>query len=50
MDTRNFNYDTEAIWRKDRDHCMHPWTDFSEFKEKGSMVVAEAEGAYIFDS
>ena len=50
MNTRNFNYDTQAIWQKDRDHCMHPWTDFSEFKEKGSLVVAEAERAYIYDS
>lgn len=45
-----FDYDTQSIWQKDKDHFMHPWTDFSEFKERGSMVVAEAEGAYIYDS
>jgi len=49
MDT-NFNYNTKEIWQKDKDHHVHPWTDFSEFKEKGSLVVAEAEGAYVFDS
>ncbi len=47
---RNFNYDTKAIWQKDKDHHIHPWTDFSTFKEKGSMVVAESEGSYIYDS
>ncbi len=46
----NFNYDTKDIWQKDKDHHVHPWTDFADFKEKGSMVVAEAEGAYVFDS
>ena len=50
MSERNFNYETEEIWRKDRDHFMHPWTDFSDFKEKGSMVVAEAQRSYIYDS
>ncbi|MEM7537128.1 MAG: aminotransferase [Chloroflexota bacterium] len=43
-------YDTQDIWRKDRDHVIHPWADFSVFKEKGSLVVAESEGAYIYDA
>jgi len=43
-------YDTQDIWQKDKDHFIHPWTDFSTFQEQGSLVVAEAEGAYIFDS
>lgn len=34
----------------DRDHYIHPWTDFSVFKEKGSIVISESEGAYVFDS
>lgn len=46
----NFNYDTEDIWQKDRDHFIHPWTDFSSFKEEGSLILAESEGAYIMDS
>lgn len=44
------SYDTQRIWQQDRDHHMHPWTDFSEFKDKGSIVIAEAEGAYISDT
>ena len=43
-------FDTEDLWRKDRDHCIHPWTDFSTFKEKGSDIIADSEGAYVIDS
>ncbi|MBT7148113.1 MAG: aminotransferase class III-fold pyridoxal phosphate-dependent enzyme, partial [Rhodospirillales bacterium] len=50
MSARNFNYDTKDIWQKDIDHHIHPWTDFSTFKETGSLVVAESEGNYIYDS
>ena len=46
----NLKYDTESLWRKDRDHFIHPWTDFSTFKEEGSMVMANSEGAYVIDS
>ena len=43
-------YDTHDIRQKDIDHFVHPWTDFETFHEQGSLVVAESEGAYIFDS
>ena len=46
----NFDYDTKDIWQKDVDHHVHPWTDFSDFKETGSLVLAEAHGAHIYDS
>jgi len=46
----NFNYDTKDIWRKDRDHVVHPWTDFATFKDEGSLILAESEGAYVLDS
>lgn len=42
-------YDSKGIWKKDRDHHVHPWTDFASFKEKGSLVLADAEGAYVSD-
>ena len=47
---KNFQYDTEDLWRKDRDHYVHPWTDFSTFKEEGSLVLAESEGCFVYDS
>ena len=47
----NFNqYDNEDLRRKDRDHNIHPWTDFATFKEEGSEVMAEAEGVYVYNA
>ena len=46
----NRAYDTKDLRDKDRNHYIHPWTDFSTFKEQGSLVLAESEGAYIYDS
>ena len=43
-------YDTQDLWQKDVDHYIHPWTDFSVFHKEGSLVVAEADGAYVYDS
>ena len=48
--SKNFNYNTEEIRQKDKDHHVHPWTDFATFHKTGSMVVAESDGAYVFDS
>ena len=42
--------DAEEIWKKDKDHHIHPWTDFSTFKEKGSLILSGAEGAYVSDA
>ena len=44
------NYNTQDLWEKDRDHYIHPWTDFNVFHKEGSLVLAEADGAYVFDS
>jgi adenosylmethionine-8-amino-7-oxononanoate aminotransferase len=49
MSTKH-HYNTEALWRQDLDHYIHPWTDFSTFKEEGSLIMAESEGAYVVDS
>lgn len=43
-------FNTQDLRRKDRDHCIHPWTDFSTFKEEGSLIMAGSEGAYVVDS
>ena len=44
------NYNTEEIWRKDRDHFLHPWTHFDSFKKDGSLVITEGTGAYVTDA
>ena len=46
----NVKFDTEDLWRKDKDHYIHPWTDFSVFKDEGSVVMADSDGAYVLDS
>ncbi|MDD9823461.1 MAG: aminotransferase [Gammaproteobacteria bacterium] len=44
------SYDTPAIRRKDIAHQVHPWTDFATFEDTGSLVLADAEGAFVCDS
>ena len=43
-------YDNDGLWRKDRDHNIHPWTDFATFKDEGSEIMAEAEGVYVYNA
>ena len=50
MSLQNFQYDTQDIWQKDKDHHIHPWTDFETFNDKGSLILAESEGAHVIDS
>lgn len=39
-----------SLWQKDRDHFLHPWTHFDSFKRDGSLVIREAQGAYVTDA
>src|SRR5580698_10234150 len=45
-----YNTGTNSLWQKDRDHFLHPWTHFDSFKRDGSLVIREAEGAYVTDA
>src|SRR5690606_10513847 len=44
------NFVKQEVWEKDRDHFVHPWTDFSTFKESGSMVLQQADGVSVHDA
>ncbi len=44
--TTNFAKD---IWHKDKEHFTHPWQMFDSFSEEGSLVMARAEGSYLYD-
>lgn len=46
----NPQYDAKALWQMDRDHVVHPYTNFSRQNNEGSQVIVAAEGAYIRDS
>ena len=43
------NYDAKALWEMDRDHLIHPYTNFATHGSEGSQVIVQAEGAYIHD-
>lgn len=43
-------YDTQDLWRKDVAHYIHPFTDFAVWRDEGALVMAESEGAYVYDS
>ncbi len=46
----NQRQDALEIWNKDKNHHVHPWTDFSTFKEKGSLILTGADGASVTDA
>ena len=43
------NVDMQQVWQQDIDHHIHPWTDFSTFKENGSMVLAGSDNVHVVD-
>ena len=36
-----------TAWEKDRDHVLHPYTDFSTFAQSGSQIIEKAQGMYV---
>ncbi len=40
----------QKIWQADKDHFIHPWTEFESFKKEGSIIIKEAKGSFVFDS
>src|ERR1700689_2218376 len=50
MSTTNGSIRTNPLWQKDKDHFLHPWTHFDTFKREGSLVIREAQGAYVTDA
>lgn len=49
-DDRFGRYDTKVLWTKDKDHHLHPYQMFDSFNKEGSMIIAEGEGCYLYDS
>jgi adenosylmethionine-8-amino-7-oxononanoate aminotransferase len=39
----------ESIWQMDKDHFIHPYTDFAVFGEEGSQVISTARGVTVTD-
>jgi len=38
-----------TLWQQDKDHFIHPFTDFSNFHEEGCDIINRSEGEYVFD-
>lgn len=41
---------TREYQRLDREHFLHPFTDFKALSQKGSRIITSAEGVYVWDS
>lgn len=41
---------TDQLVQIDRDHQVHPFQLFDVFRDEPNMIVAKAEGSYIWDS
>ena len=39
----------KSIWQMDKDHFVHPYTDFSVFDQEGSQVISAASGVTVTD-
>jgi putrescine aminotransferase len=46
----NTTIDTRTIQQLDRDHFLHPFTDFQQLARRGSRVIVRGEGIYVWDS
>ena len=42
--------DNRNLWKKDRDHFIHPYTNFQKFKTEGSVVFSEGKEHFIYDA
>lgn len=40
---------TKEIWQKDKDHFIHPYSNYDKFAEEGSVVYAQGRDHFIFD-
>nr|WP_298249335.1 aminotransferase [uncultured Halomonas sp.] len=42
--------DAQDLWQKDKDHFIHPFTDFSVFKDEGCDLITDSDGIYVQDA
>jgi len=42
--------DADQLWELDRQHLLHPWTNFGPFERDGSLVITRGEGCYLWDA
>lgn len=40
----------DTLWQMDRDHALHPWTQFGSFARDGALVMARGQGCWLWDA
>lgn len=50
MNDANIKLPTAEWQRLDSRHHLHPFTDYKALKKKGSRIIVQAEGVYLWDS
>lgn len=48
--TTRTELDAQTLWRQDRDHFIHPFTDYSTFHEQGCDLITDSDGIYVQDA
>lgn len=43
-------HDIQQLWQQDKDHFVHPFTDFSAFHDEGCDIIERSEGVHVFDA
>ncbi len=38
------------VWEKDRRHFLHPFTEFSSFRDQGALIIQQGSGCTITDA
>jgi adenosylmethionine-8-amino-7-oxononanoate aminotransferase len=46
----DLSHPAESLWAMDRDHALHPWTQFGTFEAEGALVMVRGEGCHIWDA
>jgi putrescine---pyruvate transaminase len=44
------NFAAQSLWQMDRDHALHPWTNFGPFEDQGALVISRGQGAWLWDA
>lgn len=42
--------DAKTLWQMDKDHFIHPYTDYATFDKEGSQIITDAEGVMVTDA
>ncbi|MFC3087249.1 aminotransferase [Tabrizicola soli] len=40
----------QELWEMDRQHLLHPWTNFGPFEREGALVITRGEGCHLWDA